>query len=153
MVEAVPLKPYGLLSSENTLNECRNALFSLVERWSKMNQLLKAESLRLLSIPNFPSLGEGNFLAARDKTLIDHQNSRNLAEENHASQSEYILENLANPHPRFPTLMKNIWERWGKKVNIQVPVYQDVNTQEDMIHMDSMHFGMGMCCLQVTFET
>lgn len=32
MVEAVPDKPYGLLSSENTLNECRNTLFSLMER-------------------------------------------------------------------------------------------------------------------------
>lgn len=75
-----------------------------------MNHLLSPENLKLLSIPNFPSLGDGNFLAARDRTLIEQQKSPNLAEENLASHSEYILENLANPHPRFPTLMRNIRE-------------------------------------------
>jgi len=32
-------------------------------------------------------------------------------------------------------------------------MFKDTNTKEEIIHMDSMHFGMGMCCLQVTFET
>jgi len=71
MVEAVPEKPYGMLSNKNTVNECRNAIRSLIERRVKMNSLLFNEGLCLLSIPNFPSLGEGNFLDSRDKDLID----------------------------------------------------------------------------------
>ena len=35
-----------------------------------------------------------------------------------------------------------------------MPLHQDEHTPETEteIHMDSMHFGMGMCSLQVTFE-
>lgn len=38
-------------------------------------------------------------------------------------------------------------------MNIQVPTYQDIHTTlPPMIHMDAMGFGMGSCCLQVTFQ-
>ena len=50
-------------------------------------------------------------------------------------------------------LTKNIRKRRGEKVNIQVPIYHDINTSlPPMIHMDAMGFGMGSCCLQVTFQ-
>lgn len=60
-------------------------------------------------------------------------------------------------------LARSIKERRESKVDIRVPLFKDVNT--DMsgktigepypgeIHMDCMHFGMGNCCLQCTFET
>ena len=63
--------------------------------------------------------------------------------------------------------------RRGEKVAINVPVYQDVKTRPgfledlsqygddgssqaaalpDHIYMDAMGFGMGLSCLQVTFQ-
>ena len=50
-------------------------------------------------------------------------------------------------------LTRNIRKRRGSKVNIEVPTFMDVNTTiPPTIHMDAMGFGMGSCCLQVTFQ-
>ena len=65
--------------------------------------------------------------------------------------------------------MKNIRKRRGRKVIINQPIFKDVNTPDpfiekfddeessiasksDHVYMDSMGFGMGCCCLQVTFQ-
>jgi len=83
------------------------------------------------------------------------------------SLSIFIPDSIINPHPRFAALTANIRSRRGGKVDIQVPLYRDINTPEFMretindastesfidvepdtnIHMDAMGFGMGMCCL------
>jgi glutamate--cysteine ligase catalytic subunit len=69
---------------------------------------------------------------------------------------------MASPHPRFLGLAQSIRERRGEKVNIQVPLFIDSKTSLEptesnpysgMIYMDAMHFGMGCCCLQLTYET
>ncbi|XP_062345730.1 glutamate--cysteine ligase catalytic subunit isoform X2 [Cinclus cinclus] len=72
----------------------------------------------------------------------------------------------------FPsTLTRNIRHRRGEKVVINVPIFKDRNTpspfietfpnddgeaakaaKPDYIYMDAMGFGMGNCCLQVTFQ-
>ncbi|XP_020849516.1 glutamate--cysteine ligase catalytic subunit isoform X2 [Phascolarctos cinereus] len=71
----------------------------------------------------------------------------------------------------FPsTLTRNIRHRRGEKVVINVPIFKDKNTpfpfietfpqddeaaqaaQPNHIYMDAMGFGMGNCCLQVTFQ-
>lgn len=50
-------------------------------------------------------------------------------------------------------LTRNIRKRRGSKVNIEVPTFMDENTTiPPTIHMDAMGFGMGSCCLQVTFQ-
>ena len=50
-------------------------------------------------------------------------------------------------------LTRNIRARRGEKVNIQVPTFKDTMTSlPPTIHMDAMGFGMGSCCLQVTFQ-
>ncbi|CAE8594569.1 unnamed protein product [Polarella glacialis] len=79
-----------------------------------------------------------------------------------ASESEFISDSCINPHPRFGTLTGNIRRRRGSKVDIRVPLFKDVKTpefenlqeggDEPSIHMDCMAFGMGCCCLQVTFQ-
>lgn len=73
----------------------------------------------------------------------------------------------------------NIRRRRGSKVRINMPIYHDINTPKpfidptvpwdrklfdhdeeakngaalpDHIYMDAMAFGMGMCCLQITFQ-
>jgi len=76
-----------MFSSENTTNECRNALRSLLERRVKMNKLLFEDGLSLLSIPNFPSLGEGRFLDSNDQSIIEIQESGDLTSVNESSRS------------------------------------------------------------------
>ena len=44
--------------------------------------------------------------------------------------SEYIGDGIINPHPRFGTLVANIRQRRGEKVNIRVPLFRDRQTPE-----------------------
>ncbi|KAF2786311.1 glutamate-cysteine ligase [Melanomma pulvis-pyrius CBS 109.77] len=94
-------------------------------------------------------------------------------------RSQFVPDEIANPHIRFPTLAANIRSRRGRKVEINVPVFRDEKTQwpfkdptvnydlhqwpedddvrngaakENHIYMDAMAFGMGSCCLQITFQ-
>jgi glutamate--cysteine ligase catalytic subunit len=94
-------------------------------------------------------------------------------------RSQYVPDEIANPHIRFPTLAANIRSRRGRKVEINVPVFKDEKTQwpfkdptvnydlhqwpedddvrngaakDNHIYMDAMAFGMGSCCLQITFQ-
>ncbi|KAK9458272.1 glutamate-cysteine ligase-domain-containing protein [Dipodascopsis uninucleata] len=96
-----------------------------------------------------------------------------------ASRSLFLPDELINPHARFPTLTANIRERRGSKVAMNVPIFKDKKTpspfidptipvdrniypedanardgaaKPDHIYMDSMGFGMGCCCLQITFQ-
>lgn len=94
-------------------------------------------------------------------------------------RSQFLPDEVANPHIRFPTLAANIRWRRGRKVEINVPVFKDEHTpspfkdptvdyglhtwpedddvrngavKDDHIYMDAMAFGMGSCCLQITFQ-
>lgn len=94
-------------------------------------------------------------------------------------RSQFVPDEIANPHIRFPTLAANIRSRRGRKVQVNVPVFKDKNTPwpwkdptvnynlhkwpedddvrngaspDNFIHMDAMAFGMGSCCLQITFQ-
>ncbi|ORY14460.1 glutamate-cysteine ligase-domain-containing protein [Clohesyomyces aquaticus] len=94
-------------------------------------------------------------------------------------RSQFVPDEIANPHIRFPTLAANIRARRGRKVQVNVPVFRDENTPwpwrdpsvnydlhqwpedddvrngavtDNYIHMDAMAFGMGSCCLQITFQ-
>lgn len=80
------------------------------------------------------------------------------------TQSQYISDDLIAPHPRFPTLTKNIRLRRKHTVDIRVPLYIDENTNmeeirktnepyDGFIYLDAMCFGMGLSCLQCTFST
>lgn len=71
----------------------------------------------------------------------------------------------------FRTLVQNIRARRGRKVIINIPIFKDIATPDpfleqylyddeeakaaskaDHVLMDAMGFGMGCCCLQVTFQ-
>ncbi|KAK5136514.1 Zn finger-containing GTPase- Activating Protein for ARF [Meristemomyces frigidus] len=94
-------------------------------------------------------------------------------------RSQFVPDEIANPHIRFPTLAANIRARRGRKVELNVPVFHDEKTarpwkdptvnydlhqwpedddvrngaaKDDCIYMDAMAFGMGSCCLQITFQ-
>jgi len=86
-------------------------------------------------------------------------NSKELVENNIFSKSQFTNDYIINSHPRFGCLARNIRSRRGEKVEILVPIFKDKNTSyektEDepfpgFIYMDSMAFGMGSCCFQVT---
>jgi glutamate--cysteine ligase catalytic subunit len=94
-------------------------------------------------------------------------------------RSQFVPDEIANPHKRFPTLAAHIRTRRGRKVEVNVPIFKDVHTpspwsdptvnydlhnwpedddprngaaKDDFIYMDAMAFGMGSCCLQITFQ-
>ena len=94
-------------------------------------------------------------------------------------RSQFVPDEIANPHIRFPTLAANIRARRGRKVELNVPVFHDEKTpwpfkdptvdydmhnwpedddvrngaaKDNCIYMDAMAFGMGSCCLQITFQ-
>ena len=94
-------------------------------------------------------------------------------------RSQFLPDEIANPHIRFPTLAANIRSRRGRKVEINVPIFKDKKTpspwsdptvnydlhkwpedddvrngavKDDYVYMDGMAFGMGSCCLQITFQ-
>lgn len=96
-----------------------------------------------------------------------------------ALRSQFVPDEIANPHIRFPTLAANIRSRRGRKVELNVPIFKDKNTpspfqdptvnydlhqwpedddvrngaaKTDCVYMDAMAFGMGSCCLQITFQ-
>ena len=88
------------------------------------------------------------------------------------SESLFVPDEVINPAPRFGALVANIRRRRGSKVDIRMPRFADEKTpaferhagcpppetraealQMEEVYMDAMAFGMGCCCLQVTFQT
>lgn len=136
MIEATPGTPYGdttqaLLSVEDNLRLRRQTLERIID-----------EDVYLFTVGNFSMLGTDTYLDPPSPA------GQPIAE------SLYVSDDVINPHPRFGTLTKNIRTRRGENVDIHIPIFQDENTPEDIvdIHMDAMSFGMGCCCLQVTFQ-
>jgi glutamate--cysteine ligase catalytic subunit len=82
----------------------------------------------------------------RKNRLSTKQNEGNHKSD--ISGSAYVDDDVINPHPRFTTLTRNIRDRRGSKVDINIADADNVNA----IHMDAMAFGMGCCCLQVTMQ-
>jgi glutamate--cysteine ligase catalytic subunit len=139
---------------------------------------------QVLSCASFPKLGdksealfynaqylESDYIHPHKETLEKetHKENEDLHElysshedlkTNPFSKSKYIDDSIINTHPRFGTLTRNIRTRRGSKVDIQVPIYKDINTITDkdesnpgFIHLDAMAFGMGCCALQITLGT
>lgn len=135
MIEGLPKTPYDdtindLLKIENDLANRRNDLKSVLS----LNQTMA-------TITSFPRLG-----------CVGSSPMSNGSEP--YSQSCIVSDNLIGNHMRFHTLTENIRKRRGCKVDIQVPVYQDLNTSKSIpnIIMDCMAFGMGCSCLQETIQ-
>jgi hypothetical protein len=130
-----------------------------------------------LSVSSFPNMGgkdeyfytekENNYGTYEDdkdfpieKTFKKYPyNSQELIENNLFTKSRFTNDYIINSHPRFGCLARNIRLRRGKKVEILVPIFKDTNTSIEKtqdepypgyIYMDSMPFGMGSSCFQVT---
>lgn len=158
MLEATPSRPYGGLSSDLLKVE-----HNMRNRRKRANRALQEMGdLCLVSTTCWPRLGTPDFWSPRRPNEVLGGGP---------SQSLFIPDSCINPHPRFPTLTGNIRRRRGRKVDIKVPLFKDTATNESKlphytvatqdlkatetrgeIYMDAMGFGMGCCCLQVTFQ-
>lgn len=158
MVEGTPGKPYGGMMAHFNLVEANMRL-----RRQELKKLL-AENEFPLSLTAFPRLGCSPFTDPVTTPTPTEGASHSLF---------YADEVIFQGHPRFRTLTRNIRQRRGQKVAINVPIYKDKNTpspfiedlrqygddgtsqraaKPDHIYMDCMGFGMGCSCLQVTFQ-
>ncbi|CAB4493439.1 uncharacterized protein OCT59_000526 [Rhizophagus irregularis] len=162
MLEGTPGVPYGgtlkeLLQVESNMKYRRQ----LAAKYMKPNEVP-------ITIASFPRLGcQGQFLEPHYEPKGE------------ASRSLFVPDEIINPHARFPTLTANIRKRRGSKVAINMPIFHDIKTPKpfidptiprnrnlfpedkeaaegmalpDHIYMDAMVFGMGCCCLQITFQ-
>uniref|UniRef100_A0A8C5MCA6 Glutamate--cysteine ligase n=1 Tax=Leptobrachium leishanense TaxID=445787 RepID=A0A8C5MCA6_9ANUR len=156
MIEGTPGQPYG-----GTMSEFNTVEDNMRKRRLEASSLL-AENTSICTITSFPRLGCPGFTLPEFPPTPVEQG---------ASKSLFFPDEAINKHPRFSTLTRNIRHRRGEKVAINVPIYKDRNTQSPFIerfhnnsgddakaalpnhiYMDAMGFGMGNCCLQVTFQ-
>lgn len=151
MVEGTPGQPYGGMLAHFNIVEA-----NMRYRREEVEELLK-DGEAILSITSFPRLGCENFSHPPVKATPHSGATRSL----------FFPDGAIFPgHPRFATLSRNIRERRGEKVAINIPIYRDERTpipiddshkkdkaaRPDHIYMDAMGFGMGCCCLQLTFQ-
>lgn len=158
MVEGTPGYPYG--GSTNYFNTVEH---NMRARREELETLLEEDEY-CFSISSFPRLGCPDFTFPSQ--LPDPVNSftKSLF---WPSEATYM------GHPRFARLSENIRKRRGEKVAINLPIFRDKNTPspfkedlallgddgssaaatgENQVYMDAMGFGMGLCCLQLTFQ-
>ncbi|XP_072765460.1 glutamate--cysteine ligase isoform X2 [Anoplolepis gracilipes] len=158
MIEGTPGKPYGGLLAHFNVVEA-----NMRYRRQEATKLLQPNEV-LMSLTVFPRVGASDF------TDPPTYSTFNIG----ASKSLFFPDEAIYPgHPRFKTLTRNIRERRGEKVAINIPIYKDTNVpllfredftskendgssskacKDNHIYMDAMGFGMGCCCLQLTFQ-
>ncbi|XP_053600985.1 glutamate--cysteine ligase catalytic subunit [Plodia interpunctella] len=152
MVEGTPGKPYGGLLAHFNIVEA-----NMQYRRAEASTLLKDGEV-IMSITNFPRLGCPNFTSPPYPPTPNEGVTRSLF---------FPDQGIFPGHPRYKTLTSNIRQRRGEKVAINMPIFRDVNTKipvdessklephaakPDCVYMDAMGFGMGCCCLQLTFQ-
>lgn len=149
MIEGTPGQPYGGLLAHFNVVEA-----NMRYRRQEVSELLQPDEV-VMSITSFPRLGTPGF------TWPVHQVTPD--DEDCAARSLYFPDDAIFPdHPRFKTLTRNIRMRRGEKVDINLTVFKDENTKipvegspadrPEAVHLDAMGFGMGCCCLQLTFQ-
>ncbi|GAA96984.1 uncharacterized protein L969DRAFT_54002 [Mixia osmundae IAM 14324] len=162
MLESTPGAPYGA-----TLRDLLSVETNMRFRRQLARQKMKRHEVPI-TMTSFPRLGvKGVFLDPHHEPT------------GQASHSLFLPDEMINPHVRFPTLSANIRRRRGSKVAMNMPIYRDSRTPQpfidpaipwdrdvfpedrearegaalpDHIYMDAMGFGMGCCCLQITFQ-
>ncbi|KAI4155257.1 MAG: hypothetical protein LQ340_001110 [Diploschistes diacapsis] len=162
MLESTPGKPWGI-GFKDLLD---------VERNMKMRRVIAKDHMEAneypITLTTFPRLG------TKDDYMTPYYPFHG-----DKLRSQFLPDEIANPHIRFPTLAANIRSRRGRKVEINVPIFKDEKTpspwsdptvdynlhkwpedddvrkgavKDGFVYMDGMAFGMGSCCLQITFQ-
>ncbi|XP_030747860.1 glutamate--cysteine ligase catalytic subunit [Sitophilus oryzae] len=151
MIEGTPGKPYG-----GTLAHFNVVESNMRNRREEASELLK-ENECLMTLTSFPRLGCPNFTVPPSQPTPNEGGTKSL----------FFPDAAVFPgHPRFMNLVRNIRKRRGEHVAINLPVFRDKNTKipvddshrirkaalPDCVYLDAMGFGMGCCCLQLTFQ-
>lgn len=138
MIEGTPREPYGGYTVD-----LRRVEDNMRLRRKRLAAVLRDTELAV-SMPAFPLMGVGDYTEPPVAPDFD------------VTQSESVPDGMITPIPRFHALTRNIRQRRGSKVDIRVPLYKDSYTDPVElargIEMDAMGYGMGCCCLQVTFQ-
>ncbi|CAK9780515.1 GCS-domain-containing protein [Cutaneotrichosporon oleaginosum] len=161
MIESTPGCPYTGQLSDLVNVECDMRFRRKIIR----SHLLPHELP--ITLTSWPRLGVENAQFTDPPSYPDPEHT--------SSKSQYVGQLITNPHARFPTLTANIRQRRGSLVDIRLPLFIDEHTKlpegskvplsrtnpktparpqpgTPYIHMDAMGFGMGCCCLQITFQ-
>lgn len=158
-IEATPALPYG-----NSVHDLCLVELNMSLRRKIITQFLDKDEITL-PLTCFPLMGVGDFVHP------------SMQAGGPVTLSKFVPDGCMGVHPRFPTLTGNIRKRRGTKVCIKIPLFQDENTKDAIdaelkkephkdvskwedekvdpyreIYGDSMAFGMGCNCLQVTFQ-
>lgn len=159
MLESTPKIPYdcdsdlitGLCKVEDNMNERRR----------QVRQVLSPDE-SIMSMTNFPRHG---CLRSSYPVHIPNPATSDI-------KSVFLPDEIVFAgHPRFKMIAKNIRARRGSKVAINLPLYMDIKTpnpyienhpimnsesrqaaKPNHVYMDTTGFGMGCCCLQITFQ-
>ncbi|VDO04651.1 unnamed protein product [Rodentolepis nana] len=160
MIEGTPGRPFGHLPEYMNTVE-----FNMQKRREQVQKRLP-DNCHIICLSTFPRLGCPEFTFPPIKPTPLEGASHSLF---------YPEEAINGSLPRFRVLTRNIRERRGSKVAINVPIFRDNNTPKpfvedfsnyldpadnegataalpDHVYLDAMGFGMGCCCLQVTFQ-
>lgn len=126
MIEGTPGLPYRCYAADLVNVERNMAL-----RRTEIARLLRP-SETVLSITAFPRTGCGIYTSPPTIPFGP------------VARSFFTSDDVISPHPRFPTLTKNIRLRRGRKVNMEVPLYMDKNTAstQPLIPPEPAHFSL-----------
>ncbi|CAM9994276.1 unnamed protein product, partial [Heterosigma akashiwo] len=169
MVEATPREPYTGYCADLGRVE-RN----LRLRRRRLLYALAADEAAL-SLPAFPRMGVGAFAAAAAPAPAAPPPPPGGGGPGPVANSAAFPDAAINPKRKEKKREKKKKKK-GRNVDIRVPLFRDERTPEFLpeaargaaaaaagaaaaaagarphVHMDAMGFGMGMCCLQVTFQ-
>ena len=149
IIETIPGKPFESIDFED-LNQIEHNF----QMRKKFIQTFLGKDEYVVSLTCFPLLGCPNF------TWPAH----NITESNHKETSLFFSNNIIMNQGLFRAATRNKIERKNLSPAIYVPIYSDINTPKpfienlntaikpDHIYMDHDGFGMGCCCIQVTFQ-
>ncbi|KAJ1460382.1 glutamate-cysteine ligase-domain-containing protein [Pelagophyceae sp. CCMP2097] len=142
MVEGTPKRPYtgyasDLLRVERNMRLRRRRLLSVLQPDEICPTMV-----------NFAHFGVGDFAWRAGAEVA--------SETGPIAESVCVPDAVIHPHPRFAALTRNIRARRGENVRCDVPRFFDLKTPSDAPRtiegLDAMAFGMGACCMQVTFQ-
>jgi glutamate--cysteine ligase catalytic subunit len=142
MIECIPSDPYSFtIDSLMSLEKHHHDKMNIVNQiFANHENEMTNKKMTMLSMS--PILG-----THKSDSEYKHDSDKNLF-----SKSLIVTDNVISKHNRYGTLTNNIRNRRNKKVTINVPIYQDVNTKLNSIVLDCMAFGMGSSCLQQTYQ-
>ncbi|XP_019628560.1 PREDICTED: glutamate--cysteine ligase catalytic subunit-like [Branchiostoma belcheri] len=156
MLEGTPIRPYGHLMEHLNMVEANMRL----RREEILSVLDQKRGETVLTLTSFPRHGCPGF--------TDPEVECNPTV-NPESRSLFFPDAAISIHPRFRNFVRNIRERRGEKVSVNIPVFKDSNTpkpfketfpiddveanrnaKDDHIYMDYTAFGLA--CVQCTLQ-